>query len=149
MLRSMTVAFLSHCISLKYNKVAGFIPVSIINLRCDFLSELHKVILGQRPRHYLRSIFNEAVSHLLNTPEQGCLVRLSDKHIYTLIPIHPSKVWSKTKMSQSWVNQRGVQGCVYQKQRGNLHIPRRACAISVPIPSEWPRAPAPGVNLQE
>lgn len=69
--------------SLLYYKTAGFLPVSIINLCCDFLFEFHKVILRQRSRHYLRSIFDEAVGHLLNTPEQGRLVRLSDKDVHT------------------------------------------------------------------
>lgn len=69
--------------SLQYNKAAGFIPVPVINLRCDFLFELHKVILRQRSRHYLRSILDEAVGHLLYAPEQGCLVRLSDKDVYS------------------------------------------------------------------
>lgn len=56
----------------------GSVPVSIINLCCDFLLQLHKVVLRQRSRHDLRSILDEAVGHLLNAPEQGGSVRLSD-----------------------------------------------------------------------
>lgn len=76
------MVFMSAGISLQYKEAAGLIPVSIINLRCDFLFQLYKVILGQCSRHYLRSIFDEAVGHLLNTSELGCLVRLSDKQEY-------------------------------------------------------------------
>lgn len=137
-----------------HNEGAGFIPVSIINLCCDFLFQLHKVILGQRSWHYLRSIFDEAVGHLLNAPEQGRFVRLSDKQKSTYGNV---TVWGmeQNKTEYKWGrSERRTRLCVGETQtlireRGNLYIPRRACAISAPIPSELPQAPAPGVNLLE
>lgn len=124
-------------------KSAGFVPVSVINLCCDFLSELHKVILRQRSRHYLGSIFDEAVCHLLNTPEQGDLVRLSDRDVHTSNNTSFSGVKQKEK---KWYGSE----CVLETERLiRLYIPRRACAISAPIPSEWPRAPAPGASPPE
>lgn len=69
--------------SLRDRKGAGLLPVSIINLCCDFLLKLHQVILRQRSRHYLRTELDEAVGHLLDAPEQGCLVCLPQLKINT------------------------------------------------------------------
>ncbi len=51
-------------------------PVPIIDFRCDFLLELHKVVVGKRAGHNLRAVLDQAVGHLLNVPEQRGLVAL-------------------------------------------------------------------------
>lgn len=56
---------------------AGLLPVTVVDLCRDLLLQLHEVVFGQRSRHDLGAVLDEAVGHLLHAPEQRGFIRLS------------------------------------------------------------------------